>query len=123
MQKHILIVEDDPFMLEIAAVKLTEAGYAVASLRDGAAVLSYLDSEPVDLVLLDLDLPHLHGVDILAALRQSEQHRTLPVIVFTNNVTEAVQEICATHHATYFYKAETGTDALVATVEKLLREE
>ncbi len=121
MAKNILIVEDDPFMLEIAAVKLAEAGYTVASVRDGAAVMAHLEAHPVDLVLLDLEVPHVHGVDILAAMRGHERLRTVPVIVFTNNVTDAVHEICATHNATYFYKAETGTDALLATVNGLLQ--
>ncbi len=120
MHTHILIVEDDPFMLEIAAVKLAEAGYHIASLRDGALVIDYLESHPVDLLLLDLDLPHVHGVDILAEIRSHERFRTLPVVVFTNNVTDAVHEICATHQATYFYKAETGTDMLLSTVGQLL---
>lgn len=117
---HILIVEDDPFLQEIAAVKLIEAGYQVATLRDGAAVLSFLEANPVDLLLLDLELPHTHGFEILSTLRNSERFKALPVIVFTNNVTDEVKRVCAAHNATYFYKADSGTDILVATVGVIL---
>ncbi|HUI05910.1 MAG TPA: response regulator [Verrucomicrobiae bacterium] len=82
--KHVLVIEDDPFVAEIYREKLGSEGYAVAVASDGASGLEALRSRKPDLVLLDLMLPEVKGLDVLKAIRAQFDARTLPVLVITN---------------------------------------
>ncbi len=115
--RRILIVEEDPFLAELAALKLMGAGHTVATLTDGAGVLPYLEREHVDLILLDLNLPHVDGMTLLREIRSNPRTAELPVLVFTNDDSAAVQAAVMEAKGRYFLKATTGTDALLTAVE------
>jgi two-component system response regulator len=98
MNSHvILLIEDTPSDEELTLRALKKAGIAnkVVVMRDGAAALDYLFAtgahvgrDPTDLpqiVLLDLNLPKLGGLDVLRAIRADERTRTLPVVILTSS--------------------------------------
>lgn len=113
---HILIAEEDPFLAELAALKLMSAGYTITVLKDGAAVVPFLATHDVHLVLLDLNLPNLDGLSILNEIRSTPTLERIPVLVFTNDDSEAVVDAVRAAHGQYFLKATTGTDELLAAV-------
>ena len=81
----ILVVEDDAAARNALRDVLREAGYQVVSAEDGAAALGAIDgtSTDPDLVLLDLNMPHMNGNDFLDCLRSRPESRRTPVIVVT----------------------------------------
>ena len=81
MTATILIVEDDPALLAGLALNLRRAGYRVRTAADGTAALAALESEAPDLVLLDLMLPGVDGLEILRRIRSGDA--ALPVVVLT----------------------------------------
>jgi two-component system chemotaxis response regulator CheY len=115
--RHVLIVEEDPFLAELAALKLLGAGHEVATLADGAAVLPYLGRESVDLILLDLNLPNVDGMTLLREIRLNPRTAKLPVLVFTNDDSDEVKAAIMEAKGRYFPKATTGTDGLLTAVE------
>ena len=78
---HVLVVDDEPMVREVIATYLERDGYRVASVADGAAALSWLDTGEPDLVVLDLMLPTVDGLSVLAQMRKTRAE--LPVIVVT----------------------------------------
>ncbi len=78
---RLLLVEDDPALGEGVRVGLRQAGYTVDWLQDGVSAVHALLSETFDLVVLDLGLPRLDGIDVLRQLRAGGS--TLPVLVLT----------------------------------------
>ncbi len=68
--KHVMVVDDDPINLRIAARLLRELGHHGALLNDGGKALRLLAEQAFDLVLLDVNMPGMNGQDILSALRQ-----------------------------------------------------
>jgi DNA-binding response OmpR family regulator len=80
MSVVILVVEDDRELREVVRRYLERAGYAVHTTGSGAEALSLLDGNGVDLVVLDLGLPDVDGLEVLAAARQG---RGVPVVVLT----------------------------------------
>ncbi len=78
---RILLVEDDPLLGDGLAVGLRQSGFAVDWLKDGAAADRALKSEPFDLLVLDLGLPQLSGMEVLRRLRARGQ--ALPVLILT----------------------------------------
>ncbi|MEW6156011.1 MAG: response regulator [Verrucomicrobiota bacterium] len=82
--KNILIVEDDPIIQRIYQNKFQVEGYQVLTLGDGGAAVESLRQATPDLVLLDLMLLGMNGVEVLKFIRAHEPTRRIPVIVFTN---------------------------------------
>jgi two-component system, OmpR family, response regulator MtrA len=76
----ILLVEDDPSIREVTALGLTAAGFGVATAADGAEGLDRWRAERPDLVLLDVMLPRLDGLEVLRAIRRED---TTPVVMLT----------------------------------------
>jgi DNA-binding response OmpR family regulator len=87
--KKILIVEDDPEMIELGELFLGKAGYQVLSALGGEAGLDVLHREPVDLVLLDIMMAGVDGWQVLRLMRAHERWQKIPVIV-----------VSARHHST-----------------------
>ena len=81
----VLLVEDDPTVRGALAHALTDAGHAVRPVGDGASALREVAAQPPDLVVLDLGLPDIDGVDALRMLRSVSQ---VPVIVATARTAE-----------------------------------
>ena len=93
MAKLILLVEDDPDheLLTIRALKKSNIANDVRVARDGAEAVELLFGEnPLhpQVILLDLKLPKLDGLEVLRRIRESPQTRTLPVVVLTSSDEE-----------------------------------
>jgi DNA-binding response OmpR family regulator len=78
---RILLVEDDPLLGDGVRAGVGQDGYAVDWVQDGKSALAALEAERYDLVLLDLGLPRLSGLDVLASLRS--RGNGVPVLILT----------------------------------------
>jgi DNA-binding response OmpR family regulator len=79
----ILIAEDEPSILESLDFILRRAGWSIAAVTDGDAVLSTLRRAPPRLVVLDVMLPKRSGFDVLKQIRADDMLRELPVLILT----------------------------------------
>ena len=77
------IIEDDADLVEILSENLSNSGYSVTHDRDGSAGLEHVLSSPPDLLLLDLMLPGMQGLDVCRALRASRSTASLPVMIIS----------------------------------------
>jgi PleD family two-component response regulator len=80
---RILIVDDDPHAVEILTRMLGREGYACLSASGGAACLDTLEGQSVDVILLDVMMPEMDGLQVCERLRQDERLRAIPVILLT----------------------------------------
>lgn len=80
---RILIVDDDPHAVEILTLMLGREGYDCASASGGQAALDSLHSRPMDVILLDVLMPEMDGLQVCERLRQDEALREIPVILLT----------------------------------------
>ena len=77
----VLIVDDDPINRDLLTRHLTARGYRALSMEHGQWALEILETEQVDLILLDLDMPKMNGYETLERLKADPQLATIPVIV------------------------------------------
>ena len=84
--KTVLVVDDEPKIVQLAKDYLERAGFAVVSASDGKAALATARSSRPDLVVLDLGLPELDGLDVARALRRDS---SVPIVMLTGRGDEA----------------------------------
>jgi len=83
-ERHVLVADDEPHIGRIIKMKLEQGPFRVTLVYDGAAALDALRREPdVDVVLLDIMMPHLSGLDVLQQMRDDQRLRDVPCIVLT----------------------------------------
>jgi len=127
----ILLVEDNDDDAELTAMAFREAKIANPLLRveDGVEALDYLfgrgkhaarnRADLPAVVLLDLNLPRLGGLDVLAALRADEQSKHLPVVVLTSSTEEKDRMQAYHHHANSYVQKPVDYDQFVAAARQL----
>lgn len=81
--KKILLVEDNPMNRDMLSRRLARRGFEVVCSEDGESVLGILEKENPDLVLMDISLPGIDGLETTRQLRSQEKYKTLPVIALT----------------------------------------
>lgn len=119
--KSVLVVEDDRFLRRACETSLRQRGYAVRSAADGVEGLAMARAEPPDLVLLDLLMPKLTGVEVLRALRGDEATRDLKVLVLSNSSREQdMVEIERLGVSGYWVKANLSLQELGDLVGRIL---
>ena len=78
---HILIIEDEPDIIELSTFNLEKHGYVVSSARNGEGGLEKTRKIGPDLILLDLMLPGIHGLDVLRILKSDKDTHNIPIII------------------------------------------
>ena len=82
-EKKILVVDDEPDVRNFLAACLEDAGFQVETAVDGVDALNKVDSIAPDLMTLDMLMPGKSGINVIRALRKTEKHTKLPVIIIT----------------------------------------
>jgi DNA-binding response OmpR family regulator len=81
---RLLLVEDDLELAEMYRTKFELDGYAVTIASDGGAAFTEMAQDPPDLIFLDIRLPDIDGLDLLARIRSDERFQWIPVVILTN---------------------------------------
>jgi CheY-like chemotaxis protein len=120
-RRRILVVEDSVGVRELERVILEGAGYDVETAVDGVAGAARLRGEPVDLVLTDIEMPGLSGVDLTRAVRTTAGWEQVPVLVMTSRGEDADRSAgLAAGANAYLLKQDFDQEQLVQTVRRLL---
>jgi two-component system alkaline phosphatase synthesis response regulator PhoP len=88
-QSHILVVDDEPDLLELVHYTLTRAGYQVCCVKSGEEALTQVETRPPDLIVLDLMLPGMDGLEICQRLKRTSQTAAIPIVMLTARSAEA----------------------------------
>jgi two-component system, OmpR family, alkaline phosphatase synthesis response regulator PhoP len=121
MSRTILVVDDEPAIVQIARDYLDRAGFRVITAADGTMAVRLARSERPNLLVLDLMLPEMDGLDVTRALRQDPITRTLPIIMLTARVEEADRLIGLELGADDYMTKPFSPRELVARVRAVLR--
>lgn len=120
-KKKIIIIEDDAFLLELSSRKLKELDYEMFEASDGESGLAMIQKEKPDLVLLDLGLPKMDGMEVLKEIRRDPKLKKTKVLIFSNySDRQKVKEGLDLDISDYLIKAHFTLDEVVEKVEKLL---
>jgi len=117
----VAIIEDDMAIVQMYRTKFETEGYDVATAPDGIAGLQLIEQFKPDIVLLDLMMPNMNGLDMLKTLRSSAEGREAKVVVLTNmGDTETATKVYKMAADDYIVKAEMTPKQVADRVKALL---
>ena len=119
--RRVLIVEDDKDIVELVRYNLEKEGYQTAVAADGLTALSTLRRAPPDLVLLDLMLPKLPGLEVCREIRRDQSLNRLPILMLTARGEEADRVVGLEMGADDYVTKPFSPRELVARIKALLR--
>lgn len=95
MSKNVVVVDDDPMIRFLVAEFLKAHGYEVTALESGKDCIEHLGHSSADLIIVDLQMPEMTGVDVVRAMRDSPALNSIPVMMLTANIQDGQSDINA----------------------------
>ena len=122
-RKCILIVEDDEDLADLLKMRLEEEGFAAHAVTQGSAGLSYASEHQLDLVILDLRLPDISGLEVAKALRRIYHPWVLPLLMLTGLDKPVDQLRGFSHGADAYLTKPYDPEELLKTINLLVGEQ
>jgi DNA-binding response OmpR family regulator len=117
----VAIIEDDIAIVQMYRTKFENEGYEVATAPDGVSGLQLIEQFDPDVILLDLMMPNMNGLDMLKSLRQTPAGKDAKVVVLTNmGDTETATRVYKMEANDYIVKAEMTPKQVADRVKALL---
>ena len=124
MSKKILVVDDEEFIRKALAEKLKNEGFDVLEAEDGEKAVDLALSSHPDLILLDVIMPKMDGVEAMRKIRENEWGKNVPLILLTRMEPDdqMLQEIIANKPTYYLVKSNYRIEDIVGKVKEKLGE-
>jgi len=119
--KKILLVEDDPFLIEIYTTKFKQAGFIVDVVENGEQCLKRVSEDKPDVLILDIVLPDMDGWGVLKEIKKNSQFKDMKVIILSNLGEKGeIEKGINLGAVRYFVKAHYAPSEIVEEVKKIL---
>jgi phosphate regulon transcriptional regulator PhoB len=119
--KHILVIDDEPDLVELVSYNLRKEGFIVESASDGESALKKIKKDKYDLLILDLMLPSIQGIELCRIVRNDPKNSGLPIIMLTAKGEEIDRIIGLEMGADDYMTKPFSPRELVARVKAVLR--
>jgi CheY-like chemotaxis protein len=116
----ILVVDDEPYMIRLLQHHIERAGYRMVKATNGREALERIRDERPDLVLMDVMMPEINGLEVLAEVRKRAETRDLPVIMMTANAQRFPREEAEAAGVSAFLTKPFSPTQLMAEVRRQL---
>lgn len=118
-EKKVLVVDDSETIRQQVASALERAGFSVVEATDGMDGLERAEQNELCMVILDVNMPRLSGLEMLERLRENPKHKSLPVLMLTTEVQQSMIERAKKAGARGWMIKPVKMDQLVSAVTKL----
>lgn len=120
-KKKIIIAEDDKFISEMYITKLSSEGFEVECAQDGQEAIEKIREIQPDIVLLDIFMPKLNGIEVLKKIRADKKIKDIPVIVLTNaNEKDHISKAKEMGANDYLIKSSFTPDEVVSKIKETI---
>lgn len=120
MKKNIMTVEDSTSFREMVAFTLQEAGYDVVEAEDGRDALAKLSDSDIDLILTDLNMPNMNGIELIKVLRENPAYKFTPVVFLSTESQMKKKQAARDAGATGWIVKPFKPNQLLQVVKKVI---
>lgn len=117
---RVLLVDDEGPIIKTVGKRLELTGYEVLTAMDGESALDQAKAASPDVIILDLMLPKMNGMDVCATFKQDPKYRGIPIIIFTARGGEMDEKLCREIGADAYITKSQQSKALIEQIEILL---
>ncbi len=121
MKKNILIVDDSASIREMLEFTLDRNGYNVMKAMDGRDALTYFDGRTIDLLMTDLHMPNMNGMELITEVRKLDGYKHIPILFLSTETGIHVKKEARSKGATGWLTKPFQEDRLIAIIKKVLR--
>ena len=121
MSKKILIVDDSESIREVVNFTLEKAGHDVISCIDGKDALSRLDGKHLDLIITDLHMPNMNGLEFIKEVRKMEKYKYTPILYLTTESQQSKKQEAKEAGATGWIVKPFVPEKLLAAINKIIK--
>lgn len=121
MSQLIAIVDDEPDILELVQVNVKKSGFKTKAFKDAENFLNFLQDDTPDLLVLDLMLPDINGIDLCKRLRENDQYNDFPIIMLTAKDSEFDKVLGLELGADDYITKPFSVRELIARIKAVLR--
>jgi len=118
---NILVVDDSSSMRQMIIFTLNDLGHDIIEAEDGVDAMTKINSSKFDLVLTDLNMPNMNGIELITNVRQNPQNRAVPILMLTTESAQDKKEAGKSAGATGWIVKPFQPEKLIAVVNKVLR--
>ncbi|NLK14786.1 MAG: response regulator [Bacteroidales bacterium] len=119
--EKILIVDDSESIREVVSFTLENAGHEVVKAVDGQDALKYLDGQKYDLIITDLHMPNLNGIELIKKVRTIEEYKFIPILFLTTESQTAKKMEARDAGATGWIVKPFVPEKLLEAIKKVVR--
>jgi len=117
----VLVIDDDIMIRHLLMLHLRNAGYEARSAADPAEGIKAVIDSPPDLILLDVDMPYMSGLEVLQALKADDHSRHIPVVMLTGRTDDETWMAATKAGANAYLTKPVDRDELLETLQKWMK--
>lgn len=121
MNKRILIADDSASMRQLVSFALRDAGFEVIESINGRDALSKMDGTKIDLIVTDLNMPEMDGIELIRQVRRKPGYRFIPIIMLTTESQESKKQEGKQAGASGWIVKPFTPEQLIETVKRFAR--
>ena len=122
MSKKIMTVDDSNSIRQMVGFTLKRAGFEVLEAVDGKDAISQLDTTTIDMMITDLNMPNMDGIELIKELRTKPQYKFIPIVMLTTESQDEKKQEGKAAGATGWIVKPFKPDQLLAVINKVLRQ-
>jgi two-component system chemotaxis response regulator CheY len=119
MAKTALTVDDSKTMREMVSFTLKNVGFNIIEAEDGRDAINRLGNTPVDVIITDLNMPNMNGIELIRALRQNPSYQFTPILMLTTEADDTKKAEGKNAGATGWIVKPFNPEKLIQVVEKV----
>ncbi len=121
MTKTILIVDDSESIREVVNFTLEKSGYNVLSADDGTEAIKHLDGKHIDLIITDLHMPKMNGIELIKEVRKINEYKYTPILYLTTESQHSKKMEAKEAGATGWIIKPFMPEKLISAIKKILK--
>lgn len=121
MTKKILVIDDEELLTRTLTLLLERKGYEVLAVKNGQEAEAICEEEEFDLIIADIRMPGMNGIETVKSIRRRKNGKDIPVIFISGYVDDSLEKEIESFHPFGYFRKPFDNDCLISKIETLIK--